>query len=292
MRFVITGSRGLLGRYVTDYIRRQSHDLLEVDIVGRGDPDRNYRVADLTDLGQTYDVVCGAEAVIHLAAIPDQRMAPAVKTFIDNLSMTYNVLFAAAQLGVKRVVIASSIQVLQTSFNERPIRYLYLPADEEHPIDPQNEYALSKAAGELAADLFARCRGLTVVSLRFPWIVPPDEPTRSARLKIDWNDTHSSLVVQYVDARDAARACFLAATTALPPNSHHVLYIAAPDTCVDTPSSEIARRLYPEAEVRPELRGFASFVSSRRAAQVLGFVAEFGWQAGRPFTSEGAAGAG
>ncbi len=282
MRITITGSRGLLGRYAVDYARQQQHQVLGVDIVGRGDPMQDYLLADLTDLGQVYDVVHGADAVIHLAAIPDQRMAPDVKTFMDNLGMTYNALFAAARLGVKRVVLASSIQVLQTAFNERPIRYLYLPADEDHPLDPQNEYALSKAAGELAAVMFARCRGLTVVSLRFPWIATPEE-IASMPLEVDWSDT--SLVCQYIDARDAARACLLAATAPLPPGSHHVFYVTALDTCVDVPSVEIARRFYPEAELRPELQGYASLVSGRRAAQVLGFVPQYGWRDGRAATA-------
>lgn len=288
MRITITGSRGLLGRYVVDYARQQQHEVLGVDIVGRGDSARGYLVADLTDLGQVYDAVHGADAVIHLAAIPDQRMLPDVKTFMDNLGMTYKALFAAARLGVKRVVLASSIQVLQTAFNERPIRYLYLPVDEDHPIDPQNEYALSKAAGELAADMFARCRGLTVVSLRFPWIATPEE-VASMPLEVDWSDT--SLVCQYIDARDAARACLLAATAPLPPSSHHVLFVTAPDTCVDAPSVEIARRLFPEAELRPELQGFASLVSGRRAAQVLGFVPRYGCRDSHAATSEHDAGA-
>ena len=93
-----------------------------------------------------------------------------------------------------------------------------------------------------------------------------------------------------VDARDAARACLLAATAPLPPGSHHVFYITALDTCVDVPSAEIARRLYPEAELRPELQGFASLVSGRRAAQVLGFVPQYGWRDGRAATSERQAG--
>lgn len=278
MRITITGSKGLLGRYVVDYARRQQHQALGVDIVGRGDPTQDYLVADLTDLGQAYDAAHGADAIIHLAAIPDQRMAPAVRTFMDNLGMTYNILFAAARLGVRRVVVASSIQVVQTSFNERPIRYLYLPVDEDHPIDPQNEYALSKAAGELAADMFARCRGLTVVSLRFPWIATPEE-VASMPLAVDWSDT--SLVCQYIDARDAARACLLAATAALPAGSHHVFYITARDTCVDAPSLDIARRLFPEAELRPELQGFASLVSGRRAARVLGFEPHYSCRDGR-----------
>ena len=54
--------------------------------------------ADLTDLGQTYDVLDGADAVIHMAAIAAQRVFPSSQTFFNNVRMTWNVLEAAARL--------------------------------------------------------------------------------------------------------------------------------------------------------------------------------------------------
>ena len=276
MRLIITGSKGLLGGYVFDHAARQGADVLGVDIAGRGlDYDR-YLAADLADLGQVYDVLHGADAVIHLAAINDQKAFTDVRTFMANVGSTYNVLYAASRLGVRRVVLASSIQVNHTSRPHTPIRYRYLPIDEDHPVDPQDEYGLSKVVGEIAADMFARCYGLTAVSLRFVWVATPEDLQKYAPLSPEW--AGDPPLYTYVDARDAARACYLAATADLPPNSHTALFVTARDSCAGIPALEIARRHYPDAEIRPGLEGFGSLVSGKRAERVIGFVPEYSWR--------------
>src|SRR5436190_2851329 len=112
MRIVVTGARGLLGTPTAEYCQKMGADVLAVDVVGRGGPNQttSFLNADLTDLGQTYDVLHGADAVIHLAAIASQRVFPAAHTFMTNVGMDWNVLEAAARLGIPRVVIASSVQ--------------------------------------------------------------------------------------------------------------------------------------------------------------------------------------
>ena len=79
----------------------------------------------------------------------------------------------------------------------------------------------------------------------------------------------------YADVRDAARACFLAATAELLPSSHHVAFIVAKDTLVATPSAEIASRFFPDAEVRGVLAGNASLVSNATAKRLFGFEAQY-----------------
>jgi nucleoside-diphosphate-sugar epimerase len=276
MRVIITGSKGLLGSYAFELARRRGLDVLGVDLVGRGDESENYLTADLTDLGQAYDVVRGADAVIHLAAINDQRVFTDVRTFMANVGSTYNVLYAAARMGVRRVVLASSIQVNHPARPVTPVRYRYLPFDEDHPVDPQDEYGLSKAVGELAAGMFARVRGMTILSLRFVWVATPEDQKRWLPLKGDWAGV--TPLYFYVDARDAARACLLAATAGLPAAYHAPLLITARDTCADIASLEIASRHYPDAELRG-LAGFDSLVSGKRAEQVIGFTPEYHWRA-------------
>lgn len=155
MRIVVTGSKGMLGKFVVDYSRQQGADVLGVDQAADRGALMTYLSADLTDLGQVYDAISGAEAIIHLAAIPTQRMFPGARTFMTNVGMSYNILEAAARLGIQRVVMASSIQVNHSVTPRRPIRYQYLPLDEIHPPNPQDEYGLSKLIGETSADAFA-----------------------------------------------------------------------------------------------------------------------------------------
>lgn len=283
MRIVVTGSKGDVGRFVVNHIKRQGDDVLGVDISGRGNLG-DYIHADLTDAGQAFDVLQGADAVIHLGAIPDPHVFSAAHTFVTNTAITYNVLNAAAKLGIRRVVIASSVQIHHPAFPHDRIRYRYLPFDEEHQPDPHDEYGLSKWIGEACADLFAHHWGMTIVSLRITWSVPPE---RMSMFPIHMPDTlpepdpHAGIWMPtpfYVDARDCARAAYLAATVDLPVATHIPFIITARDSTTDMTSDEIARRFFPQAEQRVKLKGFQSICSGARAERVLGFVPEHSWR--------------
>ncbi|MCW1970103.1 MAG: NAD(P)-dependent oxidoreductase [Anaerolineae bacterium] len=273
MKIVVTGSKGLIGRHTVEYAKTQDgFEVFGVDHIGVGSWPNHYRLADLTDLGQTYSALAGADAVVHLAAIPDHGLVEEPKLFMSNIASTYNVFEAARNLGIKRVVWASTIQVNRTVLMQHDTRYQYLPIDEAHPVDPQNDYALSKYVGEVMAETYAKTYGLSIVSLRFTAITHPDNmkgwPVPQAEAP------HWALYA-YADVRDAARACFLAATADLPAASHQVAFVVAKDTMVATPSSEIASRFFPDAEVRGDLSGNASLVSNATAKRLFGFEAQY-----------------
>jgi nucleoside-diphosphate-sugar epimerase len=283
LKLVITGSQGDVGEYAVKYARQQGADVLAVDNIGRGDW-QGYISADLNDLGQVYDVLHGADAVIHLAAISDPYVVPAAQCFTSNVRMTYNVLEAAARLGIRRVVLASSIQLHHPAFPREPIHYDYLPFDEEHPVNPHDEYGLAKQVGEACADNFAHHWGLSVVSLRITWSIEQAEMQRrfpmplpaqlpTPRVKQRWLPTPF-----YIEAWDCARACYLAATVDLPPATHIPLIITARDSTYAVPTREVAQRFFPQAQIRSGLDGFASIASGARAEQVLGFVPQFSWR--------------
>ena len=274
MKIVVTGARGKLGAAAVTYARQQGAEVLEVDRlpyqIGSG-PLGQYISADLTDLGQVYDVLHGADAVIHLAAIVSQRLVPSARTFQTNTSITWNVFEAAARLGITRVVSASSIQINSTVTPRTPLRYEYLPLDEDHPVSPQDDYGMAKLVGEQLATMFSAHWGLTTVSFRFPWIVSADEFAELPRREAPRPE---AALYAYLHIDDAARACYLAATAALPPRSHTVLFAAAPNAYLDLPSLEYVRAAFPAAAIRPGLEEYGALVSSRRAASVIGFVPE------------------
>ena len=273
MRIVVTGSSGVLGGPTANYFRDMGADTLGVDLNRQPGANEHIRFmnADLTDLGQVYDILDGADAVIHLAAISAQRLFPSAKTFFTNLGMTWNVLEASARLGIKRVVLASSVQVNHTITPRTPIRYEYLPMDEEHPVSPQEDYSLSKFVGEMCADSFARHWGLTVISIRFPTIfnqqgfdrLPFTDPTISF-----------TALFTYIHVLDAAHACYLATIANLPANTHNVIFVAARDSCLAMPSAEYAQEFFPEAEIRPGLAKYGSLINSAKAVNLIGFVPE------------------
>jgi nucleoside-diphosphate-sugar epimerase len=273
MRIVVTGARGLLGGPTALYCQQQGADVLATDVSGRpgaGDPTR-FLSAELTDLGQVYDVLAGADAVIHLAAIASQRVFPAAHTFFNNVGMTWNILEASARLGIKRVVIASSLQVNHTVTPLTPIHYDYFPIDEQHPVSPQEDYSLSKYVGETLADAFARHWGLTIVSIRYPTIFNQEN---FEKLPMTNPEQPWMALFTWIHVQDAARAAYLAATVDLPPSTHEVLLLSAPDTCLDMPSAEYAQKYFPEAKIRPGLARYGSLVNSAKAESLLGFVPE------------------
>ena len=106
MRIVVTGGSGKAGRWVVTDLRERGHDVLNVD--WRPDASAGQSlVTDLTDLGQCSDALAGADAVVHLAAIPAPGLRPEGETFRINALSTYNVFASAVAHGVKRVVWAS-----------------------------------------------------------------------------------------------------------------------------------------------------------------------------------------
>jgi nucleoside-diphosphate-sugar epimerase len=276
MKIVVTGSRGKLGAAAVAYARQQGAEVLEVDRapyqIGVG-PLGQYISADLTDLGQVYDVLDSADAVIHLAAIVSQRLVPSERTFRTNTGITWNVFEAAARLGVPRVVSASSVQVNSTVTPRTPLRYDYLPLDEDHPVSPQDDYGMSKLVGEHLGTMFSNHWGLSSVSFRFPWIGTGEElrgmPLREA-------PRANGALYAYIHIEDAARACYLAATAELPARSHHVLFISARDTFLDMPSLEYVRAAFPDAEIRPGLEGYGTLINAARAERLIGFTPSFG----------------
>jgi nucleoside-diphosphate-sugar epimerase len=272
MKIVVTGSKGMIGSYTFNYAKAQAGvTVFGVDNVGRGNTE-DYLSADLTDFGQAIDALDGADAVIHLAAINAQRVFPASKTFNTNTSITWNVFEACARLGVPRVVAASSVQVNRSVTLRNPITYSYFPLDEQHPADPQDDYSMGKYVGEVLGDMFSKHYGLTVVSIRPPWVATPDEVAGLPAGEAE--DPHLALYT-YIDVRDAARAFFLAATADLPPQSHTVAFISAKDTSVNTPSREIVKRFFPNAKIKGGLKGNESLVSIKTAEHAFGFVPQY-----------------
>ncbi len=146
MKIAITGSAGRIGAFVYDHIALSEHVPFGIDIAQPQKP-QNFIRADISDFGAAVDALSGADAVIHLGAIPDSRIVARAKTFATNMAGTYNVYEASRLLGIKRVVFASSIQTVTTLPAAHPTQYRYFPLDEQHERDPQSDYALSKALG-------------------------------------------------------------------------------------------------------------------------------------------------
>jgi nucleoside-diphosphate-sugar epimerase len=290
---VLTGAAGRAGRAALRHLLEHGYEVIAVDTQPIPRPDGNFAGslkatlrADLTDLGQTLEVMQGAGSVIHLANIPAPDLQAPHHTFVQNVTMNHSVFTAATMLGLGRVVWASSETTLGLPFDVPPH---YAPVDEAHYPHPESSYALSKVVTETMAEDFARHSGIAFVALRFSNILGPEEYRRFPELA--WPDLHARKwnLWGYIDERDAALACRLALTAPLEGASSFI--IAAADTVMPFPSRTLMAQVFPDVPLRESLTGFGTLLSIDHARAQLGFEAQHTWRdtlgdQGHGFTQE------
>jgi len=271
MRIVVTGGSGKAGRWVVRDLREHGHDVRNVDTRHDGSTHGQCLVADLADDGQAFEALAGADAVVHLAAIPAPDLRTAAETFRVNALSTYNVFAAAEAHGLERVVWASSETVLGLPFDTPPA---YAPIDEAIAPRPESSYALSKLVGETMAVQLNRRTGIPVVGLRISNIMEPDDYAAfpsywgDARLR-RWN------LWGYVDCRDVAQACRLALTADVA--GAEVCIVAAAETVMTRPSADLMAEVFPSVLLSRGLRGRETLLSIDRARRVLGYEPAHRW---------------
>jgi nucleoside-diphosphate-sugar epimerase len=278
MRIVVTGGSGRLGKWLVAELAA-SHKVVIYDRVPPSDmpPGVGYKLGEMEDLGALYDVLRGADAVVHLAAIASNEFHPAPTVFRINVLGTFHVGDAASRLGVPLVVNMSSINVLGIPYAERPFGPLRLPIDETHPNRPQDAYGLSKLVGEETLAAFHRRSGLRTISLRPPRVVLPDDYGALIARMGEHGFEHRNLW-SYVDVRDLATAVRLAVEAEK--LAHEVMFVTADDALAPEPLSQLLPRFYPEAvSMAASLTGTRPAVVSSRANQLLGYRPRWSWRA-------------
>lgn len=276
MTVVITGAAGLLGRHVVAALLDQGREVRGVDLVGPGADGGEHVRADLGELGDAVQALRGAAAVVHAAAIPRPVGVTEAEVFRTNVIVAYNVVEAALVWGVGRLVNASSFSVTGFPFNPRPLRPRYLPIDDDHPLAPQEAYALSKLVTEEIVSAATRRSELTAVSLRMPWIQTPETFSDQVIARRSEPNVGAANLWAYIDARDAARA-FVAALDR-PVTGHAAVYVSAPDTFMDEETFSLIRTTFGDIELRKPLPGFAPLLDSSPAERLLGTRAEHSWR--------------
>jgi nucleoside-diphosphate-sugar epimerase len=276
MKIVVTGGSGALGQQVISELIAHGYQVLNLDRAPHPGGFRPSWTVDLTDSGALHEACANAGGIIHLAAYIAPNLTSDSMTFNSNVALTYNVLKAASDMAVPRVVIASSISAYGFLYGPGSWTPDYLPIDENHPCRPVDSYGLSKIVGETIADSFARRDGMTIVSFRFPGV--NYDPTYQ-RIKSFMGDPghRRSGFWSYLDVRDAAAACRLALEAKL--SGHHVFNAAAPTSNMREPTTELIRRFYPELrEVRRSDSSNWSGIDSRKAERDLGFRPQHSWE--------------
>lgn len=285
----VTGASGQAGRAVARELAEHGYQVAATDIAAtREDLEVGTLRADLTDYGQALEALRGAAAVIHLANIPAPGLCTAAVTFNANMAMNFNVFYAAARLGVSRVVWASSETTLGLPFGMSPeqmpfleaagLAPRYAPVDEDHYPAPTVTYALSKVASETIAGHIARWAGIPFVALRFSNIMVPGD---YQEFPSAWADPHARKwnLWGYVDVRDVAAACRLALEAPADAVAGSPSFIiAAADTVMNRPSAALLAEVFPGVPLTREVGEFGTLLAIDRARHAIGYEPRHSWR--------------
>jgi UDP-glucose 4-epimerase len=282
MKVVITGAHGKVGRAATQSLLDAGHEVLATDLTrprfdSEPEGSARYQMADLTDAGEAFAVIRGAEAVVHAAAIPDPLHNPPQVVFGNNVMATFNVLEAAIRFGVGRFVYISSETVPGFCFPERAFLPEYAPVDESHPAHPQDPYALSKYFGEQLMNAAVERSDIRCISLRPSWVQNEESYEQNLGPLVRGPAGPSANLWSYVDVYDLADAIVLATESELP--GHEVFYIASADNIGGRNFDQILHQNYgSKIELRPTSRPDASGISCEKAQRMLGWTPTRSWK--------------
>lgn len=249
MRVVVTGAAGRLGRRVCEELRGGGHEVRGVD---RAAAEGDHTVADLLDPAVAAEMAQGMDAVVHTAGRLGCHEESGQAVYVENLTMAHHVFSAAADAGVRKVILASSIQVI--GWGGQPERAVwgfvpeYLPLDDQCERRARTLYALGKGAMEDLLKFYAEAGAYDAVSLRLPRLMEGEDyrafREKMAREKRLW------IGMSY---RQAARLAARCLETALP---GYRAYLAADEDIGDAAErKEFLKAHYPEVACRAGLEG-------------------------------------
>ncbi len=162
-RLLITGAAGEVGSALRELLREHLGEhfpvirLTDNRDLGSARPGEELAPADLTDFDAVLQAMWGVDAVIHLGGIADEDTYANIRAV--NMDGTYNVLEAARQAGVKRVVFASSIHAV----GFYPRSEMVSPT---MPVRPDTYYGVSKVFGEALGRMYWERYGIGFVGVR------------------------------------------------------------------------------------------------------------------------------
>ncbi|WWC71181.1 uncharacterized protein I206_105134 [Kwoniella pini CBS 10737] len=300
----ITGSAGLVGRDLVRLALKEGHTVLAMDIIS---PDHRDTVLaeDISFAGDRYEYkqvsaldyegyknalkVSKCNAIVHLATLAngpdlDSRLGlesqgkAQHEVHNSNVAMSCNTLSIAGELGINRVVLASSVNSIGLLFSKQPILD-YLPLDEKHPCRPEDAYSMSKYFCELQSDSYVRrFPSLRVASLRFHGVVKDSHVNRESLNEQggEWKDLWG-----WVSSNAVSRACLLGLTSStmyFGEGTHETFFIAAPTICQQTNTVKLLDEYYPEilreGRLRRPIRGNEGLFDCSKARKLLGWQEE------------------
>jgi UDP-glucose 4-epimerase len=178
-KVVVTGGAGFIGSNIVDLLVKEGYDVHVIDNLSAGKKEQvnkkaQFHKADICKLEEIKPIIAGAKYVFHEAALPRVQFSIEFpdETNEANVTGTLNVLIAARDAKVKRVVYAAS----SSAYGDQD----KLPLTEDMSAMPKSPYGLQKYIGELYLRLFSEVYGLETVSLRYFNVYGPRQSSEGA----------------------------------------------------------------------------------------------------------------
>jgi nucleoside-diphosphate-sugar epimerase len=295
MRIFFTGGSGKAGHHVAPYLASRGHQVTNADLTPLGRADVTDLRVDLTDAGEVYSALAGVptqddfddrrpepyggsayDAVVHFAAIPRPLLASDQTTYATNVLAHYNVLEAATALGIRKIVFASSETTYGICFGRGERKPRYLPVDEEHPVVPEDSYAMSKVAGEVTARSFHARTGADIYGLRINNVIEPHEYTELFPAFLEDPALRRRNLFAYIDTRDLGQLTLRCLET--DGLGYEVFNVANADMSVAATTSEIIDRFYDGVDVRHPMGRDETFYCIDKARRLLGYEPQHSWR--------------
>src|SRR5207245_1662173 len=181
--FLVTGGAGFIGSSLVDALLDRGLKVRVIDNFATGrksqiNPAAELTIGDIREIESIRAAFVGVDCVFHTAALPRVPLSieRPVETHLVNVVGTLNVLVAARDAGVRRVVYSGSSSV----YGNQPL----LPLREDMAPSPLNPYALQKLTGEQYTRLFHQLFGLQTITLRYFNVYGPRMATEGAYVTV------------------------------------------------------------------------------------------------------------
>jgi nucleoside-diphosphate-sugar epimerase len=281
-RIVVTGGSGKAGQFIIAELLSNGHTVLNLDLSPMDHPEIYTLKTDLADSGQPFNALSGQwslqepfpeglpqrpDAVIHLASYARNMLVPDNETFRSNTQGTCNIIEAACKLGIRKIILASSVTVYGVSF----------ATHEDLDVNPTDTYAVAKLCNEHAARGFAARFGAGIYSLRIGHVIESDEYND----QIFYSYVHEPNLWKvhgwsYVDAQGLAGMCEAGLKTSgmgfrgFNATNDHITNLS--------PTREFLQAQSPGTPFTREMEESEALFSNVKIKQLLDFVEKHPWR--------------
>ena len=284
-RIVVTGGSGKAGQFIITELLDAGHTILNLDLMPLDHSSVHTLKTDLADSGQVFNALSGQwtltepfpeglpprpDAVIHMAGYARNMMVPDNETFRANTQGTYNLIEAACKLGIRKIIIASSITVYGVSFAQGERDYPSFPIEEDQDVCPTDTYALAKLCNERVARGFAARFGIDIYILRIGRVIEPNEYNE----EIFYSYVHEPALWKvhgwsYIDARDLGGMCEAGLQKS---GLGFQVFNATNDSITNSSrTEEFLRKHFPNTPITRPLEENEAPLSNAKIKRVLGF---------------------